>query len=268
MDKSEILIVVKTYPEISSKYTETVCTAGINADTKKLVRLYPIRFRYLEGSQQFKKYQWIRAKIRKASTDPRPESYNIDPDSIELKNVISAGRTWEERYSWLINENTVFSSVESLRAAQENSGTSLGIIKPKEIKRVFIQERNDKEINEVLCKKDSVINQLDLFEKKKDLYILPIKIMIEFFCNDSKCTGHKMSILDWELGQLYRKVIKYHDWQTKIEGKIMKEIFGENRDTYIILGNMISHPQTFCVLGFFWPVKIPYHQTCFSLNVE
>ena len=114
MKKSNILIVVKTYPEISSKYTETVCTAGINADTKKLVRLYPIRFRYLEGSQQFKKYQWVRANIRKAPADSRPESYNIDPESIELMNIIPAGKTWEERYSWLINENTVFPSVESL----------------------------------------------------------------------------------------------------------------------------------------------------------
>jgi hypothetical protein len=260
MKKSKILIVVKTYPEISSKYTETVCTAGISADTKKLMRLYPIRFRYLEGSQQFKKYQWIRANIRKTSADPRPESYNIDPGSIELRDVIPAGKTWEKRYSWLINENTVFSSVESLRAAQKNSGRSLGIIQPKEVKRVTIQMRGDEEINETAIKKDSVIRQLDMFEKKKDLYILPIKIMIEFECQGSKCTGHKMSILYWELGQLYRKVIKGPEWQSKIEAKIMEEIFGKNRDTYIILGNMVSHPQTFCVLGFFWPLKNPYRQ--------
>ena len=260
MKKIKILIAVKTYPEISSKYTETVCTAGISADTKKLVRLYPIRFRYLEGSQQFKKYQWVQANIRKASADPRPESYNIDPESIELMNLIPAGKTWDERYSWLINENTVFPSVESLRAAQENSGTSLGIIQPKKVKRVIIQLRNDKEINEAVSKKDSVISQLDMFEKKKDLYILPIRIMIEFVCNDSKCKGHKMSILDWELGQLYRKVINGPDWQEKIEAKITEEIFGENRDTYIILGNMASHPQTFCVLGFFWPPKTPLRQ--------
>lgn len=260
MKKSEILIVVKTYPEISSKYTETVCTAGIRADTKNLVRLYPIRFRYLEGSQKFNKYQWIRANIREASADPRPESYNIDPESIELGNVIPAGKAWEERRSWLISENTVFRSVESLRLAQERSGVSLGIVKPKEVKRVIIQVRDEKEISEAVRKKDSVINQLDLFEKKKDLYILPIKIMIEFVCNGSECKGHKMSILDWELGQLYRKVKKDPDWQTKIKSKIIEEIFGKNRDTYIILGNMISHPQTFCVLGFFWPIKSPYRQ--------
>jgi hypothetical protein len=39
MKKSNILIVVKTYPEVSNKYTETVCTAGIIADTKRLVRI-------------------------------------------------------------------------------------------------------------------------------------------------------------------------------------------------------------------------------------
>ena len=83
MGRINILIVVKTYPEISRKYTETVCTAGVLADSKTFVRLYPIRFRYLEGALQFKKYQWIRANITKAISDPRPESYNIAPDSID-----------------------------------------------------------------------------------------------------------------------------------------------------------------------------------------
>ena len=66
---------MKTYPEISRKYTETVCTAGIVADSKTFVRLYPIRFRYLEGKMQFKKYQWIRADITKATSDPRHSHY-------------------------------------------------------------------------------------------------------------------------------------------------------------------------------------------------
>jgi hypothetical protein len=94
-----------------------------------------------------------------------------------------------------------------------------------------------------------------LFEEKKDLYILPVRIMVEFSCNDPDCTGHKMSILDWEFGQLYRKVIKSVDWQEKIKSKILDEICAESRDTHIILGNMVSHPQTFSILGFFWPPK-------------
>ncbi len=140
MGKTDILIVVKTYPEISHKYTETVCTAGVLADSKTFVRLYPIRFRYLEGTLQFKKYQWIRANITKANSDPRPESYNIAPDSIELGDMIKAGKTWETRCEWLLNEKTVFPSVEALRVVQKNAGTSLGIVKPKIVNRVTIRQ--------------------------------------------------------------------------------------------------------------------------------
>lgn len=173
MGQKDILIVVKTYPEISTKYTETVCTAGILADTKTLVRLYPVRFRYLEGKQQFKKYQWIKADIDKATADPRPESYNIDPNSIKLGEIMLAGKSWEERCAWLLNENTVFPSVEALRAAQENNRTSLGIVRPKAVNRVIIRMRDEKEVAGAIAKKDSVVKQLDFFEEKKDLYILP-----------------------------------------------------------------------------------------------
>ena len=77
MVTKDILILVKTYPEISKKYTETVCTGGILAETRELIRLYPVRYRYLEGETQFSKYQWISAKIAKSTTDVRPESFNI-----------------------------------------------------------------------------------------------------------------------------------------------------------------------------------------------
>jgi hypothetical protein len=253
MAKKDILIVAKTYPEISRKYTETVCTAGILAESGLMTRLYPIRFRYLEGNQQFKKYQWIKANIHKATADPRPESYTIEPDSIELGDVIQPGDDWGERCSLVLRKPNVYPSVEVLREAQVNKKTSLGVVKPKGVERVLIQDRNQDEVNEAIAKKESVVRQIDLFEEKKDLYILPIRIMIEFFCDDPTCGGHKMSILDWEFGQLYRRVRFDPDWKEKIKAKILKEIFSTDRDTHVILGNMANHPQVFCVLGFFYP---------------
>jgi hypothetical protein len=260
MTKSDILIVVKTYPEISHKYTETVCTAGILSETRSLIRLYPIRFRYLEGDMQFRKYQWIKAEISKASSDSRPESYNIDPNSIEIGTTIPVGDAWGERCEWLLNEKTIFRSVEALRSKQAVNGTSLGIVKPRSINRVFFKNRTEEEVSYATAKKNIVIRQLDFFEEKKDLYILPVRIMVEFTCNDPTCIGHKMSILDWEFGQLFRKVRRSPDWEEKIRAKITDEICGENRDTHIVLGNMASHPQTFCVLGFFWPPKRKFRQ--------
>ncbi len=88
MKTSAVLILVKTYPEYSAKYTETVCTAGILAENKQLIRLYPIRYRYLEGKYQFSKYQWLNVKLSKAASDSRPESYNIYEDSIKIGDTI------------------------------------------------------------------------------------------------------------------------------------------------------------------------------------
>jgi len=39
-----VLILVKSYPEISKTYAETVCTAGITEDGK-WIRIYPLPYR-------------------------------------------------------------------------------------------------------------------------------------------------------------------------------------------------------------------------------
>ena len=255
MSLKDILIFVKTYPEISKKYTETVCTGGILADTMQLVRLYPIRFRYLEGDKKFLKYQWIKAKISKAHSDPRPESHTIVESTIELGGIIPPDKDWSERRKWIINDNNLFDSMKKLHEAQKKNGTSLGIIKPKGPVSLHFEERQASDVESAIRKKHSIISQLDLFEEKKDLYIMPMRFILKFHCNESECPGHAMSILDWEIGQLYRKLRSHRDWKHKMEEKIIGEIFNENRDAYIILGNMANWQNIFCVLGFFWPPK-------------
>ena len=43
--KERILITVKTYPTLSLKYAELVCTAGVN-ERGEWRRIYPIQFRH------------------------------------------------------------------------------------------------------------------------------------------------------------------------------------------------------------------------------
>ena len=62
LETKTVLVTVKAYPNPSRKYTETVCCAGIDIDTKKWIRLYPIPYRDLDESQKFKKYN-ITSKI-------------------------------------------------------------------------------------------------------------------------------------------------------------------------------------------------------------
>jgi hypothetical protein len=45
-----LLVVVKTYPNPSHSYGETVCCAGVDLATGRWVRMYPITFRRLAGS--------------------------------------------------------------------------------------------------------------------------------------------------------------------------------------------------------------------------
>ena len=72
-----ILVTVKTYPELSKAYGETVCTAGFREDGT-WVRLYPVPFRRLEEREQYRLYDWITCPLTKHSGDERPESYRPD----------------------------------------------------------------------------------------------------------------------------------------------------------------------------------------------
>jgi hypothetical protein len=50
--RMRIVVTVKTYPNPSTKYDETVCTAGVDLDTDIFVHLYPVRFRNLPYGQR------------------------------------------------------------------------------------------------------------------------------------------------------------------------------------------------------------------------
>ena len=254
--KKDILITVKTYPEYSDKYTETVCTCGILADTKKIIRIYPIRFRYLDGESKFIKYQWIKAEIKKAERDPRPESYNINNESISLGPVIGTDNEgWAEREKWIINNKNVYQSIEDLQIHRDKHNTSLGIIRPKTILNFRIVKKSSIEMSDAQKKKQVVMAQGDMFIEVKELEILPYKFFLKFNCNNESCKGHEYSILDWEIAELYRKIRNKAGWERMLKEKVMEMIFGQKREAYLLVGNMSHHPHIFCVLSFFWPPK-------------
>jgi hypothetical protein len=91
---------------------------------------------------------------------------------------------------------------------------------------------------------------------KKDLELIPYRFLISFKCNDPKCVvGHEISILDWEFGELYRKVSREVAWKEKMRQKV-EQICSRENDVYFFMGNMASRKQTFCILGIFYPPKV------------
>jgi hypothetical protein len=97
VDKERILITVKTYPTLSRKYGETVCTAGVREDGS-WIRLYPVPFRRLQETEQYSKYDWIECRVVDNKSDPRPESFRpYDPAELVPVGHMDTKREWRDR---------------------------------------------------------------------------------------------------------------------------------------------------------------------------
>jgi hypothetical protein len=217
--REKILIWAKTYPELSKKHFETVCTAGM-LESGKPLRLYPIPYRYLgDEKEQFKLYQWISADIKKSPDDDRPESYKIDCDRIDSGDVIpSTNDEWGKRSEWMFKDPSwQFESVDDLQRSQEENGTSIGVVAPREIKKVDLVERSEEEVKsfdqkfaEVKRIHDAKRAQLDMFEKAippemTKLEFLKRRVQVSWLCKTATCAGHRMQVLDWGPCELQRR---------------------------------------------------------------
>ena len=133
-ERFKLLITVKTYPIPSKKYDELVCTAGVT-ETCEFIRLYPINFRDLPYTQQYKKYQWIEVSAEKhQGRDVRKESYRPHSESIKIlgEPIPSSPDNWRERARYALARES--HSMEDLYDQQRADRTSLGLFRPKSVR--------------------------------------------------------------------------------------------------------------------------------------
>ena len=92
----ELMVNCKTYPAVSTKYVETVCTGGVRA-TGEFVRLYPVPFRFLDAKEQYGRWDVIRVRAYRDTKDSRPESWHFVPGTpIEkIDHITTEKRRWE-----------------------------------------------------------------------------------------------------------------------------------------------------------------------------
>src|ERR1043166_787300 len=108
MGKERVLITVKTYPTLSRKYGETVCTAGIRPDGS-WVRIYPVPFRRLEDEEQYRKFDWIDSELIRSKTDSRPETrHPADVHQLIPVGHVGTDDEWNERRRLLLQTSKVF----------------------------------------------------------------------------------------------------------------------------------------------------------------
>ncbi len=267
----KVLITVKTYPALSTKYGETVCTAGITEEGK-WIRIYPLPFRKLDYDKRFNKYDWVELDLQKNTNDFRPESYRpVNFEEIKDVGKIEAdGDTWKDRRKYVLKN--VYTNLAKLikEAKDKNVCTSLAVFKPTKIHK-FTYEKTDREwdskkINFVESEK----RQLNLFESENEEDIenfevvdkLPYKFKYEFEDDSGKISN--LMIEDWETGMLYWNSLKSCDGDERKACEKVKEKYFDNfvktKDVYFYLGTTKQHhftsPNPFVIIGAFYPKPI------------
>ncbi len=258
----EVLITVKTYPIPSKKYDELVCTAGVT-NQGEFVRLYPINFRELPFSQQYRKYQWIRAEAEKhRGRDSRKESYRPDCDTlVTLGDPLPPQRgDWSQRGRYaLVNASA---SMEDLYEKQHADRTSLGVFKPKKVRDLIITP-DDPDWKPTF---KAALRQARLWETRTVTLEPPRKVPFRFHysfeCDDPRCRGHQMMIEDWEVGALFWRLVdrgEPHERAAElVKEKFLDQMCGPDKDTYFYVGTILGYGR-WVVIGVFWP-HIRYHE--------
>lgn len=260
MSKKEIrriLIWGKTYPELSDNHGETVCTGGCFEDGSP-VRIYPVPFRFLSNVMQYKHYQWIEAPIWPSESDQRPESFKIAPSKIDAGEVIETDPGWMKRREIIFRDRSWhYDSVEELLEAQRQRKVSLGFVPVGHVEDVYIQDRpvEDKQAHQKKLKAKR--QQMDMFSGKnrKNLEFQDFRIGVRWYCGQpgdiGHCNGHNTVILDWGLGELGRR-----EGREAAKQKMEKYADVEKYELRFYLGNLYRFPQSFTVVGMWYPKRV------------
>ena len=118
--KERILVTVKTYPTLSRKYGELVCTAGLREDGS-WVRIYPVPFRRLSEAEQYSKYDWVEWELARNNSDYRPESFRpINSGDFQSVGHVGTANEWRER------KKTCSGEYESIQSSGRHNSSRQG----------------------------------------------------------------------------------------------------------------------------------------------
>jgi hypothetical protein len=209
-----VFITVKTYPTLSKKYDELVCTAGI-LDDGSWVRVYPLPFRKLDYENRYRKYQWMELPLVKNESDPRPESYKVmDIARVQLiGEPVGTKQGWAERKQIIFGKNDVYSDLAALITKANNNELSIAIFKPAELLDFVVEKTGrewDQDSLEILKAKASQLSLFQTEDEVKKEFLIVDKLPYKFSYRFKDCTGKESTLMieDWEIGALFWNCLK------------------------------------------------------------
>ena len=264
MEKKRVFILVKTYPTISEKYSELVCTAGVLEDGS-WIRLYPMPFRLLNDDQKYPKFTWVEVDAERNLSDFRHESYrpNVETIVVEKKPIKT---NWGERHRIIFKNKQPYTNLQNLiDEAKSASKTSLAVFKPTRIIDFVIEPDSRDWNSKKLASLHLQSQQLQLFktveeieEEFQTVQKVPYKFSYKF--EDDSGRQSKMMIEDWEIGMLYFNCLWRANGDESIATAKVKEKYFDSflkRDLYFFLGTTKQFhnvaPNPFIIIGVYYP---------------
>lgn len=234
--KERAIILVKAWPQPSTKYGETVCCAGVTPEGEWR-RLFPIRFRNLQGSAQFKRWDVLEYQPEKPKSDRRRESRHVHEQSLK-----SAGRLSESRRADMLSP-LIRSSYEE--AAMQ--GDSLTLIRPKNFSLGW-KIKPPSKLEAERSARAKTLMQGSLLEKElATLEPCPYDLFVHF----TDATGpHRMQCGDWETPATFfkwRKMYGEIEALSKLKSKYENEY--PQGGVAFAMGTMNRYPKTWMLLG-------------------
>lgn len=262
-EMATVIVTVKTYPNPSDKYGETVCVAGVRLDRGRpeWIRLYPMKFRLVDYDQQFKKYEIVTVPVTPhGSGDPRPESMRPDQSRMQSVRLVDTRHNWSERRQLLgdlVGATTTCDLIADNRAVDySQAAPSLGLVAIEDASSSVSDgdpwnpRQHAKVVNAA---------RPDLFNPDgfRELEPAPFLVRIRYRCASAACRGHNQTLIDWETGQAGRKWSREsgRDRAKEMFRQKYEELLGPKRDPHLFVGNQHQHRASFLALGI-WSPKV------------
>lgn len=251
----EVLVTVKAYPTVSTKYGEAVCVAGVRLDTTapEWIRFFPVRFRDLPPDRQFRKYEVICISAHRHSTDKRRETWRPEVDTIERKEFVPAHGHWPQRRRLL--EPLIGPTMCQLHRGRKGGADapSLGLIRPARIRGIHVREEEPWTAGQ-----RATVGQGNLLTQKTELVQPSHAFSYVYLCQEDGCKGHRQKIVDWELGESYRSwPQRGQDLIDAIKTRWLDDMCTGTREPFFFVGDQHTRPGQFLVLGTFYPKQAP-----------
>jgi hypothetical protein len=267
MALTKVLITVKTYPTLSERYDELVCTAGFLEDGS-WVRIYPVPFRKLDYESRYKKYDWIELDLVRNDSDFRKESHKVVSIEREIRVMEHLGteQYWQRRREAVLR-NVCQNMSELIEKAKDPAQyTSLAVLKPKKMLSFETEEAPREWDAGKVAKLKAKALQYNIFQNAENPFEvvdkLPYKFSYKFISEDD--VERTLMIEDWEIGALYWNCLRRHEGN---EAKACEDVkkkywddFALKKDLYLFLGTTRQYhlraPNPFIIIGTFHPPKV------------